>query len=137
MQEVVCLVFQDDKKRVLLEQRLDEGPFHLEWTFPGGKLEDEDRATRNPLNAASIRESWEEMRLNPLVTHHFTSFEQQIRDGRELIFRGVWVRAWSGELQNPEAGRRILAWKAIDEARELMGDNPVDQRILEEFLKVR
>lgn len=132
----MCLVFCEDEK-LLLEQRLDGDAFHKNWMFTGGKVEALDRSSGNPIHNASVREAEEETGLKPMASNVFTSFVQELRDGRTFEFIGVNILKWDGKLKNQEVGRRNLAWIGISEARAIIGEHEVDRRILEDFLIVR
>jgi len=72
-----------------------------------------------------------------MASNVFTSFVQELRDGRTFEFIGVNILKWDGKLKNQEVGRRNLAWIGISEARAIIGEHEVDRRILEDFLIVR
>lgn len=133
IKQVVCVVFYHSGK-VLLEQRLDKDAYHKNWMFTGGKIEAQDYVKDNPIHAASVRESKEETGLTVIETKIFTSFLQELRDGRKFEFIGVCVKKWNGKLQNNETNRRNLAWIDINEAEAIIGNHEVDKRILKDFM---
>lgn len=132
-QKVVCLVFYKNEK-ILLEQRLDKDAFHKNWMFTGGKVEQQDYKQNNPIHAAAAREAKEETGLDVIETIIFTTFNQELRDGRKFEFIGLHIDKWEGELHNSEPNRRKLAWVAISNAGPRIGEHEVDQRILNDFL---
>ena len=131
--EVVSLVFHRDGK-LLLEQRLDEVVFKNRWTFTGGKVEEVDYESDDYIMAASVRESGEETGLIPEEIEVFDNFVMTTLNGQTYEYHAVYVRNFSGVVQNREAGRRNIEWvgEGIEADLLLEGDH-VNTKIIGEF----
>lgn len=130
LREVVSLVFVNDD-RLLLEQRLDEGPFKNRWTFTGGKVEAVDYQTGDYVMAASVREAGEETGLIPEEIVVFDRFVMTTLNGNTYQYHAVYVRSYTGEVENREVGRRNLQWVGDGvEADILLEGDGVNTKIL-------
>ncbi len=133
LREVVTLVF-DKEGLLLLEQRLDEGPFKDRWTFTGGKIEDIDRQAEDYVFAAAVREASEEVGLTPEEITVFSEFVATTLNGNTYYYHAVSIDKFSGEIENREQGRRNIAWVGDGvEADILLGGDGVNTRVLEAY----
>ncbi len=133
LREVVTLVFAQDAK-LLLEQRLDEGPFKNRWTFTGGKIEDVDRLEEDYVFAAAVREAGEEVGLTPEEVEVFAEFVATTLNGYTYYYHAVSVERFYGEIENREEGRRNIAWVGEGmEADILLDGDGVNKKVLEAY----
>lgn len=131
------MVFCQDGK-LLLEQRLDDGVFKNRWTFTGGKVEEFDYEQDDYVFAASVRESGEETGLVPEEIEVFARFVQTTLNGNTYDYHGVYVKKFSGELENKEKGRRNIVWVGEGiEADILLEGDEVNTRLLNGFREFR
>ena len=117
---VVAGILCDTAGRVLITERVDDGPFQGLWEFPGGKIgHDESK------QAALARELGEEIGVEPRLSRHFMSLQHDYPDRR------VWIdffliTEWQNEPMGLEGQQ--LRWVAIDklDAEQLLpADMPV------------
>lgn len=133
LREVVTLVFNRDGK-LLLEQRLDKGPFKNRWTFTGGKVEDVDYKEEDYIFAAAVREASEEVGLTPEEVRVFEEFVATTLNGNTYHYWAISVDKFSGEVENREEGRRNIAWVGEGmEADILLEGDGVNIRVLEAY----
>ena len=135
--EVVCVVLVSADNNVLLEERLDEDALHHKFTLPGGKVDPADSLQPFPrLVAAVKREIFEETALTPINPVIYTEFEEISENGFHAQYIGAYATRWEGEFENREANRRQLHWTPVERVGELIGENRVDSRIWQEYLKI-
>ena len=73
--KVVAGILRDASGRILITERVDDGPFHGLWEFPGGKI-----GAGETREAALVRELGEEIGVQPLVSEHFMSLQHDYPD---------------------------------------------------------
>ena len=118
--EVVAGILRDASGRVLITERVDDGPFQGLWEFPGGKIGVEE--TRE---AALARELIEEIGVLPLVSEHFMSLQHDYPD-RHVSIDFFLVTHWQNEPTGLEG--QELKWvsaDALDAENLLPADLPV------------
>ena len=118
--KVVAGILRDTSGRVLIAERVDDGPFHGLWEFPGGKIGVEE--TRE---AALARELIEEIGVQPLVSEHFMSLQHEYPD-RHVSIDFFLVTDWHNEPTGLEG--QELRWvqaKDLDAEQLLPADLPV------------
>ncbi len=118
--KVVAGILRDTSGRVLIAERVDDGPFHGLWEFPGGKIGVEE--TRE---AALARELIEEIGVQPLVSEHFMSLQHEYPD-RHVSIDFFLVTDWHNEPTGLEGQQ--LKWvsaDALDAENLLPADWPV------------
>ncbi len=120
--KVVAGILRDTCGRVLIAERVDDGPFHGLWEFPGGKIGVEE--TRE---AALVRELIEEIGVQPLVSEHFMSLQHEYPD-RHVSIDFFLVTDWQNEPTGLEG--QELKWVSADalEAENLL---PADLPVVE------
>jgi 8-oxo-dGTP diphosphatase len=77
---VVAGILCDAEGRVLITERVDDGPFHGLWEFPGGKIGQDESD-----QAALARELGEEIGVEPRLSRHFMSLQHDYPDRRVSI----------------------------------------------------
>lgn len=105
--DVVAGILEDAAGRVLISERVDDGPFHGLWEFPGGKI----RAGESPAGALA-RELAEEIGIAPLRTSHFLSLSHDYAD-RSVAIDFYLVDRWENEPQGLEG--QALSWVEVGE----------------------
>jgi 8-oxo-dGTP diphosphatase len=113
--------------RILITERLEEGPFQGLWEFPGGKI----AANESP-EAALARELSEEIGILSPDSVHFMSLQHDYSD-RQVSIDFYRVEAWQKEPVGCE-GQRIR-WVSIDELATvdlLPADAPVVEALMAE-----
>jgi 8-oxo-dGTP diphosphatase len=104
----------------LITERVDDGPFHGLWEFPGGKIGAEETP-----EAALARELGEEIGVQPLVSEHFMSLQHDYPD-RLVSIDFFLVTDWKNEPTGLEG--QELKWvsaDALDAENLLPADLPV------------
>jgi len=117
---VVAGILQDDAGRILITERVDDGPFHGLWEFPGGKIGENES-----LEAALHRELGEEIGIQPLSSSHFMSLTHDYPD-RHVSIDFYLIREWKSEPLGLEG--QALKWvaaKDLDAEDLLPADLPV------------
>ncbi|MBT8100745.1 MAG: 8-oxo-dGTP diphosphatase MutT [Gammaproteobacteria bacterium] len=119
--QVVAGILCDADNRVLITERVDDGPFHGMWEFPGGK-----RAPGEMPEAALTRELQEEIGVTPRSYQFFMSLKHDYPD-RLVAIDFYLVTTWNNEPLGLEG--QELRWV---EAHKLAGENllPADQPIV-------
>lgn len=118
--DVVAGILEDPDGRVLITERVDDGPFHGLWEFPGGKI----RRGESP-SGALVRELGEEIGVEPLDSTHFLSLRHDYAD-RSVAIDFFLVARWRNEPQGLEG--QALNWvniAALDAAILLPANKPV------------
>ena len=103
---VVAGILCDADGRVLITERVDDGPFHGLWEFPGGKI-GRDETER----AALARELGEEIGIEPLSSSHFMSLQHDYPD-RRVAIDFYLINEWHNEPTGLEGQQ--LRWVPID-----------------------
>ena len=117
---VVAAILVDDRKRVLLTERVGDGPFHGLWEFPGGK----PAAGESDLEALA-RELGEEIGIAPLSCSPFMRVCHDY-DDRSVDLHFFKVLEWQGTPASLEG--QAMRWQhpgQIDAASMLPADEPV------------
>ncbi|MDJ0939849.1 MAG: 8-oxo-dGTP diphosphatase MutT [Woeseiaceae bacterium] len=117
---VVAGILKDATGRVLISERVGDGPFHGLWEFPGGKIDPEESA-----EAALSRELIEELGVEPTESAHFMSLEHSYPD-RHVSIAFYLVTGWRSDPEGLE-GQQLRWVKAdeLDAAELLPADLPV------------
>lgn len=105
--DVVAGILEDPDGRVLITERVDDGPFHGLWEFPGGKI----RKGESP-SGALLRELGEEIGVEPVESTHFLSLSHDYPD-RSVSIDFYLVERWHNEPQGLEG--QALSWVAVAE----------------------
>ncbi len=119
-------ILEDADGRVLIAERLGDGPFHGMWEFPGGKIGDGESA-----DEALARELREEIGITVVDAERFQSLDHTYPD-RRVSIDFFLVPRWDGEPRSCEGQR--LRWLRTDElenANLLPADAPVISQLQE------
>jgi 8-oxo-dGTP diphosphatase len=122
--QVVAGILRAGDGRVLLAERLRDGPFAGLWEFPGGKL-----AAGESAGAALRRELAEELGIAVDEAAPFMALQHEYPD-RVVDLEFFLVSAWCGEPEGREGQR--LRWVLpvdIDAAELLPADAPVVRKL--------
>lgn len=104
---VAAGVLSDVAGRVLIAERLCDGPYHGLWEFPGGKIRDGE----SPL-AALRRELLEELGIDAIRFEPFMNLSHDYPD-RTVALEFFLVNEWRGEPVGREGQR--LRWVAVSD----------------------
>ena len=127
--DVVAGILLDPSGRVLITERLEEGPFKGLWEFPGGKIGELETA-----QAALERELSEEIGIQAIRAEHFTRLYHEYPD-RHVAIEFFLVRQWSSQPRGLEG--QALRWvdvAAIDSELLLPADAPVISALKQRFV---
>lgn len=111
---------QDARGRVLITERVDDGPFHGLWEFPGGKI-----GPGETPQVALARELREEIGVEPRLSVHFMSLEHDYPD-RHVAIDFYLITEWRDEPAGLEG--QALRWvttSELDGDALLPADKPV------------
>jgi len=117
---VVAGILRDTEGRVLITERVDDGPFQGLWEFPGGKIGRDESE-----QAALARELGEEIGVEPRSSRHFMSLQHDYPD-RRVSIDFFLITEWHNEPMGLEGQQ--LRWVPIDtlDAEQLLpADLPV------------
>lgn len=117
---VAAGILQQDDGRVLIAERLGDGPFHGMWEFPGGKIDDGETA-----GEAVARELEEELGIRCAVAEEFLSLHHDY-DDRAVSITFFRVSCWEEQPRGLEG--QALRWllpHELDDACLLPADKPV------------
>ena len=121
---VAAGILQDVAGRVLISERLCDGPFNGLWEFPGGKISDGESAAD-----ALQRELAEELGIAVTHSHAFMDLHHEYPD-RIVDLEFFLVTQWQGEPRGLEG--QDIRWvhpSDLDEAALLPADAPVLQQL--------
>ena len=117
---VAAGILRDAAGRVLITERLCDGPFDGLWEFPGGKI----GADETPSNALR-RELAEELGIEVTVSQPYMALHHEYPD-RTVDLEFFLVTAWQGEPLGLEGqGVRWVLPAELDPAELLPADAPV------------
>ena len=121
---VAAGILRDADGRVLISERLCDGPFDGLWEFPGGKIGDAETAA-DALN----RELAEELGITVTAAQPFMELHHKYPD-RIVDLEFCLVSDWRGEPRGLEGqGIRWLALSELDPEVLLPADAPVLERL--------
>ncbi len=121
---VAAGILEDADGRVLIAERLGDGPFHGMWEFPGGKIGDGETA-----DEALRRELLEEIGITATTVQAFQSLDHRYPD-RRVSIDFFLVADWDGEPRSCEGQQiRWLSADELDDANLLPADKPVIQKL--------
>ncbi len=118
--DVAAGILCDSSGRVLIAERLGDGPFHGMWEFPGGKIGADETAPE-----ALSRELAEELGIEVTVCAPFMNLRHEY-DDRTVTIEFFIVSAWNSEPVGREG--QALRWverDQLDSASLLPADEPV------------
>ena len=123
--DVSAGILADEDGRVLITERLGEGPFQGMWEFPGGKI-----ASGETAEAALIRELQEEIGIDALEFAPFMLLEHDYPD-RSVRLHFFKVKKWQGEPIGIDGQKlRWIMPAEIDPGCLLPADAPVIAKLL-------
>ncbi len=124
---VVAGILRDTAGRFLITERVDDGPFHGLWEFPGGKI------GRNETSEAALdRELGEEIGVRPLRSAHFMSLQHDYPD-RRVSIDFFLVTDWQNEPMGLEGQQLRWVEKAALGSEELL---PADLPVIEALMNL-
>ena len=122
---VAAGILRDAAGRILITERLCDGPFNGLWEFPGGKI----GAEECPVDALR-RELAEELGIEVTASQPYLNLHHEYPD-RSVDLEFFLVTAWTGEPSGLEGqGVRWVAPTELDPNVLLPADAPVIDRLL-------
>ena len=118
--DVAAGILCDASGRILIAERLGDGPFHGMWEFPGGKIGPDETAPE-----ALSRELAEELGIEVTVCAPFMNLRHEY-DDRTVTIEFFIVSAWNCEPVGREG--QALRWverEQLDAVDLLPADEPV------------
>jgi 8-oxo-dGTP diphosphatase len=118
--DVAAGILCDSSGRVLIAERLGDGPFHGLWEFPGGKIAPGETAPQ-----ALSRELAEELGIEVTVCSPFMNLRHEY-DDRIVTIEFFLVSAWNCDPVGREG--QLLRWvrrEQLDAEKLLPADVPV------------
>jgi 8-oxo-dGTP diphosphatase len=122
--DVAAGILLDSADRVLIAERLSDGPFHGLWEFPGGKIDAGESA-----HDALSRELSEELGIEVTACSSFMNLRHEYED-RVVTIEFFIVDAWNREPEGCEG--QALRWVSkyrLDAEELLPADMPVVQAL--------
>jgi len=117
---VAAGILRDSSGRILITERLCDGPFDGLWEFPGGKIADGETSIQ-----ALIRELAEELGIEVVTSQLFMELHHEYPD-RIVDIEFFLVRSWSGTPAGLEGqGLRWVLPSDLDPDILLPADVPV------------
>lgn len=129
--QVVAGILRRSSGEILITERVDDGPFHGLWEFPGGKI----RNNESKSDALS-RELREEIGVLPTGTEHFINLQHDYADRRVDIDFFI-VDRWESEPQGLEGQQ--MSWieiDALDASILLPANKPVVEALRQRYCGV-
>ena len=118
--DVAAGILCDSKGRILIAERLDDGPFHGLWEFPGGKIVSGETSSQ-----ALSRELAEELGIEVTEWSSFMNLRHEY-DDRTVSIEFFLVSDWNAEPVGREG--QELRWvpaESLDPEELLPADMPV------------
>ncbi len=126
---VVAGILCDAEGRVLITERVDDGPFHGLWEFPGGKIGQEEDE-----QAALTRELGEEIGVEPQSSRHFMSLKHDYPD-RRVSIDFFLITEWRNTPKGLEGQQlRWIPIEKLDAEQLLPADLPVVDALRREII---
>jgi 8-oxo-dGTP diphosphatase len=100
--EVVAGILRDGEGSVLITERLEDGPLHGLWEFPGGKIDPDEEPA-----AALVRELREEIGVEVTALAELVRVEHEYPD-RHVAIHFFLIDSWRGNPESREGQR--LKW---------------------------
>jgi 8-oxo-dGTP diphosphatase len=117
---VAAGILRDASGRILITERLCDGPFNGLWEFPGGKIDDAESAQE-----ALSRELAEELGITVTAAQPFMELHHEYPD-RIVDLEFFLVSDWQGEPAGLEGqGIRWVAISELNSEELLPADKPV------------
>jgi len=117
---VAAGILRDASGRILITERLCDGPFNGLWEFPGGKIDDAETAAD-----ALSRELTEELGITVTAAQPFMELHHEYPD-RIVDLEFFLVSDWRGEPAGLEGqGIRWVAISELNSEELLPADKPV------------
>ncbi|MBT8100607.1 MAG: 8-oxo-dGTP diphosphatase MutT [Gammaproteobacteria bacterium] len=126
--QVVAGILQKRTGEVLITERVDDGPFHGLWEFPGGKIR-----TDESIGDALARELFEEIGILPTATEHFIHLQHDYPD-RQVEIHFFIVERWKNEPAGLEGQQ--MSWidiAALDASMLLPANKPVIKALRQRY----
>lgn len=118
--KVAAGILRDSSGRILITERLCDGPFNGLWEFPGGKITDGE----SPVQALN-RELAEELGIEVTTSQPFMQLHHEYPD-RAVDIKFFVVKSWKGEPAGLEGqGLRWLLPSELNSDVLLPADVPV------------
>lgn len=122
---VAAGILRDSANRILIAERLCDGPFNGLWEFPGGKIGADETAS-----SALRRELAEEIGIEVTDSSPFMTLHHEYPD-RVVDLEFFLVTDWRGEPRGLESqGIRWVSAAELDPAELLPADAPVIEALL-------
>ena len=117
---VAAGILRDAEGRILITERLCDGPFNGLWEFPGGKISDEESSSE-----ALRRELAEELGIEVIASQPYLNLHHEYPD-RSVDLEFFLVTEWKGQPAGLEGqGVRWVVPDDLDLAELLPADAPV------------
>ena len=121
---VAAGILRDAEGRILITERLCDGPFSGLWEFPGGKIGDEETSSE-----ALHRELAEELGIDVIASQPYLNLHHEYPD-RSVDLEFFLVTEWRGEPKGLESqGLRWVNPSELDPDVLLPADAPVLDRL--------
>lgn len=122
--QVAAGILMDEAGRVLITERICDGPFNGLWEFPGGKI----RSNESSLEAL-VRELAEEVGIEVIESRSLMSLRHDYSD-RSVEIEFFLISDWRSEPVGREGQKlRWVERKLLDSAELLPADVPVVEAI--------
>ena len=118
--DVAAGILCDSQGRILIAERLNDGPFHGLWEFPGGKI-----ASGETAQEALSRELMEELGIEAKVLSSFMNLQHEYND-RIVTIEFFIVNEWNNDPIGLEGqGLRWVSTELLDSGELLPAVAPV------------
>lgn len=118
--QVAAGILRNSAGEILITERIEDGPLHGLWEFPGGKISAGESA-----QVALCRELREELGIDVLAQEHFQSITHAYAD-RTVVLNFFFVKRWRGVPAGQEGQRiRWVDAAGLDPADLLPADAPL------------
>ena len=122
--QVVAGILRDGDGRVLITERIEDGPFQGLWEFPGGKI-----GAGESLEEALGRELREEIGVQMLASNHLMSLRHEYPD-RHVEIDFFLVTQWQNDARGLEGQGLKWVWVAeLADVDLLPADLPLIEKL--------
>jgi len=125
---VVAGIILNEKGKVLLTQRKEEGTLPLKWEFPGGKIKEGEGPEE-----CLIREIQEELGLEVIVERPFHGVNHSYQEGNVLLIAYLCKYAEGDVRLNAHRDYRWVAPEELEDMDLADADIPIMRMLVDSF----
>lgn len=124
--KVAAIIFYDDKRRVLIQDRRDISKWGEEWGYFGGAIEDDET-----IEQALKREVKEELDYNLIDYQFLTKYEYDLESASLHVIVNMYIAPLSDISKLTQKEGKNMQFFKLDEAKKLKMVHKADVDVLD------